>query len=632
MWRALQTAVATVLVGVATSGGALAHEEPAAVIVLDGSGSMAGWLDGAKSSKIDMARTALLAELGKLPPTSAIGLVAFGHRRKANCGDVEQLAAASADALGKTLEALPRIGTTGKGPLVQALRVAAEAITSGPNRSIVLLHDDPDNCAQDACAAAQSIAKSHPGVPIHVITLGAKPATKAAMLCITDATGGKLLEVTNEATLTEAVGEAFKAAALDASVPAPKPATRPDAGASLEPGLHLSASLSTDGDPLAMPVRWRISKDGEAAPFVDVTAPSLEQSAPAGAYTVEAQAGLAKVSKSLTVEPGKPTSARLSFEAGIVKLAAHGGGESGEMLTITPLDGSGKKLTPLYVGRTPGSSVILPNGTYEVRLDDGLSRVATRIDVRAGGETSLTTGAALGRLELTSVSGENGPAIDAVTYTIETDDPGVPQGRREVARSAAGQADFTLPAGTYYVTARARQVEQRRQIAISAGALVQETIVLGLAQLTLSTKSSLPAATTSLPLKYRILSLSGEAKEVARSAVAEPQLTLPAGRYRVEATLGSENAKASVETEIVAGKDAALTLDVAAGQVTLERSGASSSIIDVMDESGAVVWHAGVGETATGLLAPGRYRYRTAQQAETTFQVKAGDRHVLKIP
>ena len=40
-------------------------------------------------------------------------------------------------------------------------------------RSLVLIHDDADNCQQDACAAAAELRA--PGVIVHVVGLGLKP-------------------------------------------------------------------------------------------------------------------------------------------------------------------------------------------------------------------------------------------------------------------------------------------------------------------------------------------------------------------------------------------------------------------------------------------------------------------------
>ena len=78
-------------------GGAAAAraQEPASVIVVfDGSGSMAGNIEGVRGSKVVLAREAVRRALAKVAPQTRVGLAAFGHRR-GDCGDVELLRARS---------------------------------------------------------------------------------------------------------------------------------------------------------------------------------------------------------------------------------------------------------------------------------------------------------------------------------------------------------------------------------------------------------------------------------------------------------------------------------------------------------------------------------------------------------
>ena len=52
------------------------------VLIFDGSGSMWGKLGNEKQQKLDQARDAVRATLGKLAPQSMqLGLMSFGHRR-----------------------------------------------------------------------------------------------------------------------------------------------------------------------------------------------------------------------------------------------------------------------------------------------------------------------------------------------------------------------------------------------------------------------------------------------------------------------------------------------------------------------------------------------------------------------
>jgi Ca-activated chloride channel homolog len=86
--------LALLLAAVFCSAPALAQtaSPPNAVIVLDGSGSMWGIMEGDKEAKFYTSRTVLGELLLKASPQSRIGFTALGHRRKGDCSDIEVMA------------------------------------------------------------------------------------------------------------------------------------------------------------------------------------------------------------------------------------------------------------------------------------------------------------------------------------------------------------------------------------------------------------------------------------------------------------------------------------------------------------------------------------------------------------
>ena len=58
-----------------------------AIIVLDASGSMWGQIDG--KPKVDIARETLRTVLQSVPADMELGLMAYGHREKGSCEDIE---------------------------------------------------------------------------------------------------------------------------------------------------------------------------------------------------------------------------------------------------------------------------------------------------------------------------------------------------------------------------------------------------------------------------------------------------------------------------------------------------------------------------------------------------------------
>lgn len=74
------------LAGPILSAAALA-EAPRSILVMDGSGSMWGQIEG--RPKLEIARDTVATVLGSLPAGQELGLMAYGHREKGNCSDIE---------------------------------------------------------------------------------------------------------------------------------------------------------------------------------------------------------------------------------------------------------------------------------------------------------------------------------------------------------------------------------------------------------------------------------------------------------------------------------------------------------------------------------------------------------------
>ena len=60
-----------------------------AILILDASGSMWGQVEG--QTKIAAARRAVDSILSKWKPSDRLGLIAYGHRSKGDCKDIEMI-------------------------------------------------------------------------------------------------------------------------------------------------------------------------------------------------------------------------------------------------------------------------------------------------------------------------------------------------------------------------------------------------------------------------------------------------------------------------------------------------------------------------------------------------------------
>jgi len=613
-----------------------------AIVILDGSGSMWGTIGSERLSKFDLARQALRQSLSTLSPRVRLGLMSFGQRRRADCSDVEVLAAPEAGPPERVLAIVDKLNPKGKGPLSLALREAARQVPAGTGGSVIAIHDGVDNCAQDPCAAAADIAAANPGLRLFLISFGLDPADAKRLACVGAATGGKSLQAQTSAELTDAITETLRLANLERvdpatglAVPAPKAATPPaPVGA---PGLRLSAALAPDGQPLAAPLDWTVAKkDAPDAPIAKAHTPTLSIDLDPGSYVVEAKLGQVTVRESIEVKPDGPTTTRLSLDAGVLSLKAqadHDGATlSDPLLTVFAKDGDRQR--PVWIGRDDAAELVLPAGRYAVRVEDGLASRTSEVTLTAGAGTIESPVLGTGRLELSAVTA-SGKEADDVIYTIEEDDPDAPQGRREVTRSADPKAVFTLPAGTYYVAARSGAAEARERIALGNGATIKHVTTLDLVSLTVVA----PAAPISSepgveqPVVLRILSEDGQA-ERARAYGATGTFRLPPARYRVEAEVMGVNVKSLGVVDLTNGRGGTVQLKLEQGEVSVDAAPSAARHWRITDSSGRTVMHAGRGGTDRVRLAPGRYRLISdggTTPADQAFELKSGERRQLSV-
>ena len=630
------------LASLGTTRPAAANDPAQTMLIVDGSGSMWGTLDPDKRPKIDIVRERLLT---KVAPGSQqkIGLTSFGHRRKGDCSDVEIIAPADVD---RTVlnDTLLKLNPRGKSPLAAALREAAAALVPERPANMIVINDGVDNCRQDPCAAAADIAKTAPGVAIHMIAIGVEPVAQTQLACVAEQTRGSFHDVTTSDELVAAIDDVAAIAML-----APSPAAS-GAAAPLAPAapttatLQAKVSLSDSGGAVNLPVLWTVYQSGRTAVLAESTGPALTARLDPGTYDIEASYGRMRIKSPVEVAAGQTVDVKIPLNAGRLKVSVKGGNEvqpappTSLLIAVEPeADGKPQPQAALLVHRNALSEV-LPAGSYTVSLTDGAVRQTKTIALAAGNDANVEFTTATGRLELSAGLREDGGAIEDVTFAISEDDPDSPNGRREVARSRAPSPSFTLPAGTYYASAHSGDGEVRQRIAVGAGDVVKRALILPLVPVKVSSQIAGEKASAAHGISYRVTALDGDRRELVRSVKPDLNLTLLPGRYRIAAHLDAHDLKVAKEITVVDGQAQDVDLQFTAGEVSLKLGpGVSASVSDtsweIVDGQGKRVWQAMATE-ATALLPPGRYTVhlqRRDQNLQAAFEVAAGERKVVQI-
>ena len=184
---------------------AQAQTSPDTIVVLDVSNSMWGQIGGV--SKIEIARQVISDLVGDISPDARFGLVAYGHRRKADCADIElvlPVAPLDAAAFSAAVNGLTPRGRT---PLTEAVRQAAEVLNyqDRPSR-IILVSDGLESCNADPCALAAELARGGVDFTAHVVGFDVAGIEDQSQLsCLAEQTGGLYLTADSTEELTAAL-------------------------------------------------------------------------------------------------------------------------------------------------------------------------------------------------------------------------------------------------------------------------------------------------------------------------------------------------------------------------------------------------------------------------------------------
>jgi hypothetical protein len=181
-------------------------------LILDASGSMNAALTGG-GTRLEAAKTAIAAFVGKLDPNLRIGYRVYGHQsptRERNCKDTELLVGfntvgANRDAiLGRTRG----IRAQGYTPITYVITLAANDVAKEPGEHVVVLvSDGKETCEGDPCAAAKALAAADAKLVIHTIGFNVDEAARFQLQCVAKAARGGYVDASGAADLGAKLGE-----------------------------------------------------------------------------------------------------------------------------------------------------------------------------------------------------------------------------------------------------------------------------------------------------------------------------------------------------------------------------------------------------------------------------------------
>lgn len=442
------------------------------VLILDASGSMWGRVDG--KPKVEIAREVLGDLVDGMDPERELALVAYGHRQKGDCDDIEvllPLGSLDPEAVKSTVGDLNPLGMT---PITASVGQALELVPETGASSLVLLTDGLETCDGDPCEAVRLAREAGSPFVFHVIGFDVGDEDTASLECMAQAGGGLYLPAADAAGLS---------AALDATAAAP--AEIPD-GALVVEGV-------ADGELWDLSIRVRRT-DGEGPEITARTYTSPETNPRRiplddGSYSATVRAlgvrGDVERRFDVTIADGSVVEKRFDFSTGEIAVGVTRNGELSDATVTVFVAANGEEVdkTRTYTkASTNPTSMRLTPGTYRVEV--GAIEVSGNPTVDAG-EIELAAGQAI-RIDHEIVSADvaigarhGQELVDALVRIVDADGKTLDQGRTYTSANSNPKS-FTVPPGTYRIEISALRLEGKPErsleLDLEAGAAVEETV------------------------------------------------------------------------------------------------------------------------------------------------------------
>jgi Ca-activated chloride channel family protein len=369
----------------------------------------------------------------------------------------------------------------------------------------------------------------------------------------------------------------------------------------------------------------------EAQPDVPVFAAStINPTVPVapGRYLIEVREGPISVKQTAEVRDNRPAAVTMILNAGMarIRVVARKTGEALPDALVTATDANGALM---LVSKTGEAMALLPAGRHMVRAELGTVRAEQSVTITAGRLFAVDMQLNAARLILTS------SGFQAEVFSVLEDDPDAPDGRREVARSAAPNAEFVLPPGSYYAVARQGVAEARERLAIGPGDVVRRSLAVPTGSLALSTKLPAFGAGAEPHISYSVARIDNVPQDTVTTSQPSPTLLLPSGRYRVEGRYGLMNVRTVRDVDVKAGQTQQLVLEHDAAAVRLRVSGSGLADVSwiIFDQAGKTVW-TGAHTEAVASLQAGSYTVRAetrSKRDERRVDLRAGEAKLLEF-
>lgn len=554
---------ASVLTGWALLIGTLSAQaqQPAAasraIIVFDASGSMYGEVPG--GVKIDIAKKVVSDIVGSIDPAMELGLMAYGHRKKGDCEDIELLVPPQPGSAAAILKAVSGLEPKGKTPLTAAVIQAAKYLKFEEARaSVILVSDGVETCEKDPCMAAEELERLGIDFTCHVIGFDLKPGESSGLECLAKKTGGMYLAAKDAASLKSSLEVAMKQVA--------KPVTT----------LVIEAKKSSGGALIEGAAFQVFAEGGGENAIATGSGGHWSTELPkAGTYTLSAKLNGKVIELNVSIKEGETVTKEVVFAETGLKAVAYDkeGGVAFEREVAWelsgPADSEGNRAKVAYSYEAKPFLKVAP-GSYLLTATRGNASASLEVTVKEGAAQEVKVILGSGNLKLSAISAEGQPAIAKDLIWDIQSAPDAEGQRKKLGYSYDAQPKLTLPSGPCLIMVSYGNAKGQKEVEVKGGETQEIVVLIGSGKVKLSVVMDEGGTAVAKDVIWEVLGeadAEGNRPKVAYSYDAQPTLSLPAGTFQVGVSVGNAKGKATVE--IKAGTITEKVLTLGAGRVKL---------------------------------------------------------------
>ncbi|ESZ65291.1 von Willebrand factor type A [Mesorhizobium sp. L103C119B0] len=525
------------------------------IIILDASGSMWAQIDG--KPKLEIARESLRTVLQSVPGDDEIGFMAYGHREKGSCDDIELIVppqAGSASAISAAADSLKFLGKT---PLTAAVKQAAEALKYTEDKAtVVLITDGLETCEGDPCALGKELEASGVDFTVDVVGFGLTADEGKQIACLADNTGGKYIQASDEKALQEALVETVAAPA-----PAPEPAPAPAPAPAPEPAkpefnFIPSVVMAEGGDPITDGNAWEVYKakaDGTHGEAVTTQYNNYEANLEPGDYVVVARADEARAEQKVKIEAGQVYKPLFTLNAGTMLIHPKPS-QGAEISDEAHVDFAFPGGSTTHYGDT---RIIVPAGEQKVTVAIGSGSVTENIQLAAGQTVEKDIVVGVGHAAVNAYYTAGGDKADSsgISVQIVKAKKKIDGSRDDVAHSYGPDSKFWLPPDDYVAVTSLELATVEQPFSVKVGDVKDVKVTLDAGVLVMSAPGAY-----SIEVLSSKKDIQGNRKALGLNYGDTWQQTIPAGDYVVLRHMSDQGHDKEMPVTVKAGERSEITV------------------------------------------------------------------------